>query len=162
MAFLCPFLERHVPQGVAAALAVQFGMLPYIAYTFNYIPLAALVFNVPILWLMGILIPAAVCTMAVVLLTGTGLLAGRALCGLTELLVWMNGLLAQGGRFAVDVVSPPLWLMVLGYGLLFFLVSEQSLIWRFRKSRLRHARIIALLALVTVLCAAGSRSPFSA
>ena len=160
MAFLCPVLERHIPQWAAAAVAVQVGMFPYIAYTFNYIPLAALLINIPVLWMMGVLIPTGVAVMGLFLVLGTCGPGGPVLCGLTEILIRLNGILALSGRFAADVASLPLWAIVLGYGIMFYFASEQSLVWRSRRDLRRSVRSMGLVTLMTLLIGAASQSPF--
>lgn len=168
-----PVLQRRLPRGAAAALAVQIGMIPYTAYTFNVIPVAAIFWNVPVIWLLGILVPAGLGALgvsaAVFLLggsrmwTASGMLiriSSFPLLSLSDLMIRLNRILSAGGLFTRTVVSPPLWGIVLFYLGTFFGVSESGFLLVSRKRRSVLAGGVAALLLFTGWTAVWSASPF--
>ena len=168
-----PVLERRLPRSVGAALAVQIGMIPYTAYTFNVIPVAGILWNIPVIWLLGVLVPAGLSALAVsaaVTLFGgiqTSVSAGvllrissLPLISLSDLMIRMNRILSAGGLFTREVVSPPLWVILLFYLGSFFAVSESGFLLVSRKRWRVLAGGIAALLLFTGWTAAWSASPF--
>lgn len=160
LAFLCPVLELVLPQGIAASVAVQIGMVPYVAYTFNYIPVAAIVVNVPILWLLSVLVPSGLAAMLWFLLAGTGGLPGVLLCGMTQILALTNQTLSLDGQLAMDVVSWHPAVLLLFYLLLFLLTSEYGRMLLHRKDRKRLGRCLGAVLLCVLLTAAVTPDPF--
>jgi DNA internalization-related competence protein ComEC/Rec2 len=168
ISFISPLLTRKlpawVPEEVPASLAVQIGTVPYCAYMFNQLALGALLCNIPVLFLLGILAPAGIIAIpAVVLLSGfsencicTVFLQGIG--GILQLLsggmLTLNRFLSQNGSFAVDVVSGSPYLLAAGGLLVFFVCSEFFQIHWMRGERKYLLKIITLL-MIPCLAAAG-------
>lgn len=131
-----------VPQEFPAMIAVQTGTMAYSAYTFNTVSMGALLCNIPVIWLLGILAPVGILSIPLVMLAS--FLAGhpwsyllihavsRLLEGLTDLMLKLNVFLSQDGKFCLDVPSMPKWLLLGGLVTLFFLCSEYVQIRRMR------------------------------
>lgn len=145
--FLVPLISRKIPDSMTAALAVNLGLLFYQMYQFNYVSLVSLLANIPIIYLTGILVPAALAGFAAFAVLGKLPDAmGFLLDSLSFLTVKLNAFSTLGGYGSLDVPSPPLWLVLTGYFLLLFLSSEQNLIiWH------RHQHCIFLVVLAVGL-----------
>lgn len=128
-----PF-RKYVGEKWAVAFAVQVGLLPYMAYSFNYISFVGVLCNVPIIFLTSILVPLGMAGFIWYLISST-VIPGFSIVmeTVTDLMIWCNNLFSADGILSFDVVSPPLWLVLLFYGLLFFCASEYFHIYFYRK-----------------------------
>lgn len=148
---ILPFAER-VYQGIfLSSIVMQAGMLPYSAYVFNYISLGAFFANVPVIFLAGLLLPAGMSLMAAAYLSDV-VFSGIAafLCQGCRLLIWINDCFYAGGNTSYDVISPPVWLLVLYYGLLFFLLSEKGRILFMRKKTGKILTMICFMVCIAI------------
>lgn len=161
MAFFSPVLERICGRQLAPVLAVQLGLMPYMAYTFNYISLTALIGNFPVVFLVSVLVPLGMAGFLASLLTGIGLpMLPQLLHGLVSMITKTNAFFCADGLLSFDVVSPPLWLLALIYGLAFFCASEYCYICAHRREWKKLALAGALLAAVAAGAAFAGASPF--
>lgn len=124
---ILPFAQKLYQGLFLSTIAIQAGVLPYTAYMFNYVSLGAFLANVPIVFLAGILMPAGMCTLIFSCFCDRLFLLGAAFLQQgCRLLVWINDLFYAGGRTSFDVVSPPVFFLVLYYGIVFFFLSEKG------------------------------------
>jgi competence protein ComEC len=159
-------------------VVIQLGMAPLIAYEFNYVSLTGLVLNPPVVALAGWALPVGVSLLILHALSlaagaavGEGIGAGavHAFDGVTRLAAEGEGAMCGGildltrmadavphGSF--DVTSPPVQLVLLFYGVLFFMMSETRTILFARTARsagkMRGYRRIALICAGVALAAA--------
>lgn len=160
ISFLQPFLERFMPQSISVMIAVQLGMIPYTAYVFNYVPLLSLLCNIPIIFLLSILVPLGIATLLLfMMLSWTGIIS-VPLCAMADLMVRLNCFLSHGGMFAVSVKSPPLWVAVLIYASVFFAVSEFFAVYKRRRDYSAIAKVGLVIIIVTTVAFTKSLSPF--
>ena len=166
ISFFQPFLARKLPENLSAMLAVQIGIVPYTMYMFNNIPLLAILCNIPVVYILSFLVPAGIAAItlfslsALLPLSALFHLAEAVLGGLTGLLIRVNGLLSHGGVFSLSVPSPPLWLIILFYGVAFFSVSEFFQIYfRRRKYELLLKCFLAVF-LFSAVSFTTDRTPF--
>lgn len=132
--FLTPKIEKYIGAGSAAAVSVQLGLMPYMAYTFNYISLTGFLCNIPVVFLVSVLVPLGIGIFFLYL--GTGLMPPLLpdICeGLSIMTVKVNHLFASVDIFSADTVSPPLAAVVLLYIVLFFTTSEYFFVYFKRK-----------------------------
>lgn len=134
LGIILPFVDRFYKGVFLPAVAIQAGMVPYTAYVFNYVSAGAFLANIPVIFLAGIILPLGLCDLAAAFMP----------CGLfgfltevlelaCDLLVWINGLFYASGRTSFDVTSPPVWLMIVYYGIVFFALSETGQILFMRR-----------------------------
>lgn len=159
--FLTPKIEKYIGAGSAAAVSVQLGLMPYMAYTFNYISLTGFLCNIPVVFLVSVLVPLGIG--AFFLYLGTGMIFPffSAVCeGLSVMIIKVNHMFAAADFLSFDTVSPPLVTVVLFYILLFFASSEYFFVYVTR----RDFRKFFLPAAAAVLAAAvafyAGASPF--
>jgi beta-lactamase superfamily II metal-dependent hydrolase len=140
-------------------IVIQLGMAPLIAYEFNYVSLTGLVLNPPVVALAGWALPVGVSllilhalSLAVLTAPGAeadeGIRAGvvHAFDGVTRIAAEGEGTMCgwildltracdavQYGSF--EVTSPPVQLVFLFYGILFFMMSETRAILFARATR---------------------------
>lgn len=146
--FFMPRFSRRVPDSIALTISANIGLMPYQMYQFNIFSVTSFIANIPVVYLTGILLPLA---MADFLLDMAGIdfmLLRYAVEALAYATVKVNSISSLGGAGALDVVSPPLWAVVMFYLLIFFLTSETFYILKARKKYRETAIILALLALV--------------
>jgi len=99
--------------------------------------------NIPVIFLTGILVPAAMLCFCVFAVSGElPYMLEYLLDSLSFFTVQVNHISSLGGYGSVDAASPPLWVVLLLYFLLFFLSSEQNLVLRSRQQYGRAAGIL--------------------
>lgn len=110
---------------LAPLLIIQIGMAPLTAYLFNYFSAASFFMNVPIIAISGVIIPLGVCLLPVSFvggpLFGVGAQAAELL---VDFMLWLNKLFYLPGVGFFNMVSPPVFLLLVFYGFFFFLSSE--------------------------------------
>ena len=159
-----PALERHLPEGLSGSiktsLAVQIGLLPYIAYTFNMVPVGALIINIPVVMLLSVIVTLSVGAVPLCLVPGLTVPVRFMINSVSGIMLLINEKFAEIDFLSPDVISPPLFLIAAYYGVLFMLCSESFRIARIRKDiRLVMPQIVAVMSTVMVTCAL-SVSPF--
>lgn len=157
IAFLMPLL-RYVPgpdalrNTVFPVAVIQTGMAPFTAYVFNYFSFGAFAANIAVIFLAGIIIPAGLVSMVLFSLPADGAsgLAAKFMDSALELMIRCNDIFYAEGRSSMDVVSPPLFVILLYYGMLFFAASEQCRLWICRK---KWKNICLCMTALIVSCA---------
>ncbi len=144
LGLVCPYIRRVYDGMLVGSIAVQIGLAPYIAYQFNILSLIAILVNVPVIALAGILVPAG---MGGMLLGGA--LSGfydRGLASLCEMMVRLNEWCCIDHLTSFTVASPPVWTMAAYYLGLFVFASEEGRLMIKGQKR----RIIAFLAVLII------------
>ena len=153
--FLNPLMSMKIPDEVAVMISVNAGLLVYQMYQFNYISLVSLFINIPIIYLTGILVPAALLSFAVFIITDGGYTASLITDSLSFLLTKLNDIASLGGYGSIEVTSPPLIVVLSIYFVVFFMASEYRLVLKLREKKREIRRIIAVLisfaAVISVL-----------
>ena len=154
IAFLTPLTSRRLPDSLAVTAAANLGLMPYQIFQFNSFSLTSFLANPPVIYLTGILLPAALLDFAFAF-CGIEIAPLRAAIeALAYATVKVNETTALGGRGAFELVSPPLALVVFAYLGGLFLASETFYIMRERKERVKIAAI--LLAFLLIAAAFGA------
>ena len=157
-----PFFQKFYQGIFLSSGVVQLGLLPYTAYVFNYMSLAAVFVNVPIILLAGFLVPLGIGGFAVdllmsqmVVLPGADLfsdvifqplfdLLGQVIGGLCQLLTTCNGMTCIKGVTSFEVTSPPRSLLAGYYLLLLLFLSEEGRLLILRKRKKLVAALVCL------------------
>lgn len=151
ISFLYRRLPDKIPKGIAVMLSVNIGLLPYQAYVFNWISLSSLAANIPVVYLTSVTVPMVILSFITFLITGDAGLLGEVTEILSQIILKLNALFAFDGKGGTDVLSPPLWLIILTYFLLFFITSETFELLLLRKKRRKIAAVICALV-IAALC----------
>ncbi|MBE6029324.1 MAG: DNA internalization-related competence protein ComEC/Rec2 [Clostridiales bacterium] len=151
LTMVLPYLNRFYSGLFAASAAVQIGLGPFMLFHFNYIPLLAVIVNVPVVALAGLIVPLSLVCLALspfrLLAPAAGLL--ESLCGGLRKL---NETTQIDGFTTFQLQSPPLWLLAVYYlGLLLF-ATEEGRLCLIRAVR-RGRYILRMLILITLLSA---------
>ncbi|MDD6043927.1 MAG: DNA internalization-related competence protein ComEC/Rec2 [Eubacteriaceae bacterium] len=150
--FFTPYLERRTGSSLSGALAVQIGMIPYMIYNFNGISIIGLLTNIPVIYLVSLIVPIGVCSFFIFLLSGAIIpLFPSALDGLSKLTMGINHFISRFEIFYREIPSMKIWMLILIYGFMFLLSSEYFLICRSRK----HYRKILISVLIICLLSFG-------
>lgn len=159
IAFLAPRLETRLGPDIAMVVGVQLGMIPYIAYTFNYVSILSLICNIPVVYLLSVFMPIGMGGLLLFTILGQSPAILMALMeGLAEIIIEVNHAMAINGFFCADVVSPPLWAVVLVYMLIFFISSETFQLAREQESR-NIAKALAVILIIGLITIPQSLSP---
>ncbi|MGF6375456.1 competence protein ComEC [Clostridiales Family XIII bacterium PM5-7] len=159
--FIKPWLMQYMNSGVAMALSVQIGLMPYIAYQFNYISIMGILCNVFIVFLVSIIVPLGIGIFFLFFFDGIQIpILERILEAVAKLTVELNHMFAAGGVFYQEVISPPLWTIFLIYGLMFLLTSEHVYVLWNRKLRQELSLLLLLLICAASVIGFWEATPF--
>ncbi|QIB69847.1 DNA internalization-related competence protein ComEC/Rec2 [Aminipila butyrica] len=174
LAVVTPAAERLWSRNLAGVISIQAGMVPISMYTFNYFSFSSFIANIPIIFLSGLLIPLGMVLllfsmlasvlgawkMPQQLLDGLFQIVGLLIDFFTQLLLLVNRLVFVDHISYRYVLSPPLWIILLYYGLLFFLSSEACRILWQRKDYRPMGRLILLILAISLLWGNASKDGF--
>ena len=154
MGWIFPVIGRALPKGKILSLilpipALQAAMAPYTAFLFNYISFGAFIANFGVVFFSGILIPAGLLAMLAFQLPEPFfdfIAIFMEIC--IRCVVWCNDMAYAGGKTCMDVISPPVLGLVIGYSLFFFFLSETGRIFWIRK-KIKIIAWVLILALVS-------------
>ena len=147
MSLVAPYIKRFHDGVFTGSLAVQAGLLPYIAYTFNCIPLAAFLINIPLIALTGIIVPLGVCCLVMDSLSEGIPAAHELLSALIAILVKGNSLTCIDGRTTFLCRSPSPFLIAAFYLSLLVIFSENG-----RVLMARYGHRFLVLSITAVFC----------
>lgn len=151
LSLMVPIIKRVYSGMLMAGMAIQVGLVPYIAYTFNYISLAALLVNVPVIYLTGLIVPCGMCAMALMYVCEPAFqMTSGVMSGLCTIMTKLNSVTCAEGITVFNVSSPDLWLISVYYLSLLIFVSEDGRLLFIRKKR----KTLILLAAVVILTSA--------
>ena len=157
-----PFFRTFYQGIFLSSGVVQLGLLPYTAYVFNYVSLAAVFINVPIIFLAGFLVPLGIggFVLSLILLEPTAVsgvdlvldaafkpvieIMGQAIDGLCGLLTSCNSMTCIKGVTSFEVTSPPRALLAGYYLMLLLFLSEEGRLLILRKRKKAVAALICL------------------
>ena len=152
ISIVIPAAKRIYESDVFAIVVFQGSLVPIIAYLFNYFSVAAFFLNAPVILIAGLIIPVGILLIPLSYIStplfsvGVGIV--DALC---EIMYRLNELIYGKGIFFVNVVSPPIWVLFMFYGLLLVGLSEKVWIFFKRKENKKIAlTIILIIALAFV------------
>ena len=129
-----PLLEKKLGSTLAVMVSVQLGLMPYMIYNFNYISFIGILCNIPVIFMISLLVPIGIAGYLWFIVTGRLFpLLADCLSGLGTLAIKVNHFFEAEGAFSFDIVSPPLWTICLLYGLVFLITSEHFRIYLKRK-----------------------------
>ncbi len=156
-----PLLEKKLPGSLAVMISVQVGLMPYMAYNFNYISFIGILCNIPVVFMISLLVPVGIAGFLWFIISGTLLpLLSDCLNGLGALAIEINSFFAGDGLFSFDIVSPPLWMICLLYRLLFIISSEHFRIYFKRKEFIALIPQIAFMTVMVIFSFFAWTTPF--
>lgn len=149
LALLIPVVKKFYNGVFLSAIVIQAGLLPYTAYTFNYISIGAVFVNIPMIFLAGLIVPAGLCAL---FFSGNWewmfQLMSSFLSVMCNALSEINSITAIEGVTVFSVVSPDVRLVLLYYLCLLFFASEEGRLMIMRKQKKK-----VLIAVITVIVA---------
>jgi len=126
---------------------IQMGMAPISAYHFQYFSLSAFLINLPVIALAGLILPLGM-IMGILSSLGGGLFGFCATGAdlLLQIMIRLNVYSGDLGISSMNVTAPPLAILVLYYGLFFFLTSESFwILFRVQNKNLIRRVFICIL-----------------
>lgn len=158
--FLAKVMSKVLPEEIGGAVSVQLGMIPFLAYTFNRIPLISIFCNIPVVFALSMAIPFGMAGFASYVILKNSLFFGAVSARVTTMMVEINRFLEFKGIFTAQVCSPAFGVLVFFYLLLFFLSSEFFFVLKNRKKYRTVAVCLALIPVMSVLCGITTATPF--
>ena len=152
IAVLLPVISERTDSIFSLLIAVQTGMMPYTVYLFNYVSLLSVFSNIPVMYISGILVPAAVLAIPGSYIPVICDILAYVIEKMAEILCFMNDLLYAGGLFTFNVASPPLAVLISYYAFLAVFFSEWGRVMRKR----RNFKKIACVMTVSISLAAAA------
>lgn len=149
--FFMPHIPDNIPDFLAPMISVNLGLLPYQWFQFNYVSLSAFAANIPIVYVVSIMMPLAALRFLLFALGAELFLFEDLTDALAMLIIKVNEIFYSGGSSAFDVTSPPLWFITVLYLCMFFAASETFTIMRLRK---KYRQLICIFLLFSLVCLA--------
>lgn len=115
-------------------ILLQAGMSVYTIWCFNSFSPLSFLFNIPVIFFAGIIVPSGVVSIAAT--SFFSFLARPAASFLSVCLTILektNSFLYMEGKTSFDMCSPPLWVLLFFYGFFFLFTSEAFRIWFLRR-----------------------------
>ncbi len=137
--FITPHFPRKIPDYLAIILAVNIGLLPYQMYQFNTFSATSFLANIPVVYLAGIMLPITFIQFLIFFITGINI--GIVTEAMSTFIIFINKIFTLD-LDVIHVASPPLWIMILFYGLGYFMLSETFCILLMRK---KHKIVVAAI-----------------
>lgn len=159
LSLILPVIKQFYTGIFMVSIAVQIGLAPYMVYVFNYISLAAVFVNVPVIILMGVIVPMGMCCfISMYIFESMGALLTKALGGLCMILEKLNSATCIEGITVFDVRSPDMWMVAAYYLILLVFVSEDGrlMIMRSKWHQVRKMTCVVIIAMVSFGMAAGN------
>lgn len=130
---------------------LQLVMAPAMVYQFNYFSFVAFLLNPPIIFLAGMVIPLGMSLLFLCWLPNTGggffEVVTKAVTILLEVMLRANEFFANWGKGTFCLVSPPLGILILFYGGIFFFCTEIHCIL-YRRGKKRYISSVFVLIVV--------------
>lgn len=161
MMLVMPSAEKIYKGMFTASISVQAGLMPYVAYVFNYLSPGAVLINVPVIFLTGIIVPAGLCAMAFsVLSDGLFSVTAAVTAGLCRMMTVLNHVSAADGVTVFEVTSPGKSTLVCYYLSLLVFLSEEGRLAIKRRGRkkmipLMMSAVLAVSLLSGKMCSSG-------
>lgn len=145
-----PHIPKVIPDFLAIILSVNVGLIPYQLLQFNTFSITSIIANIPVVYLAGITLPIIFVFFCIFMVTGCNFrILETVVNAVSKFVVAVNELFTFE-LDAIDVVSPPMWLCVLIYGVIFLLFSEYVAILKERKEQKKLVIIIAFICFASI------------
>lgn len=161
LAVIIPFVKRYYQGIFLSAIAIQAGMVPYTAFVFNYISIGSVLANIPIIFIAGIMLPVGICALVSMLLPGDFfgfLIKMMEICA--EVMIIINDFFYVSGKTSFDVISPPVWILIVYYGILFTILSESGQLMLIRRQIKKIIITVMLICMAAVISIPVMADPF--
>ena len=147
MSVMLPYVHRLTTGVLAASLAIQVGLGPYMIYQFNNISLIAVFLNVPVIFLAGIIVPLGMAGLVLPFLAAPAGVMLRLLCAV---LLKCNDL-CQIDQITTFLLASPHPALIAGYYLaLAAFASEEGRLRILRKERGKIGASILIVILLSI------------
>lgn len=158
IAFFYKRMPYKIPDSVAIMISANIGLMLYQIYVFNWFSASSFIANVPVVYLVSITVPLGLAHFALFCIAGEIPVIETITSALSGMIVKINEFLSFGsGGF--DMISPPLWLVILLYFIMFFLASEQLEIMVHRKEQVKILFIIIVFIAFSMFIKTASYQP---
>ncbi len=158
IAFLRPAMPAAIPESLSTAFAVNIGLAIYQIYNFNYISTVSIIANIPIIYMTGYFVPAALLGFCAFSLGFGWELMRPAVEGFALMLEKTNHIMNFGGHAGSDVAALPFFGILFLICGIFFAASESFYIMRKRKN---SKRILWGFMIILMVSAVGEMVTYS-
>ena len=151
-------LKKKAVESLLPLVILQIGMAPFSIFVFNHFSMSGLILNIPIIAVAGLIIPVGICLIPISLMSMGGFTdfllsnGGKFLDLILSLMVHVNDLSFSFKFSWIQVVSPPVFLLIAFYGMLFFLSSESFRIMKNRGGLIGLIPVILVIIMVSISC----------
>ena len=158
IAFLKPVMPEVIPESLSTAFAVNIGLLVYQMYNFNYISFVSIIANIPIIYMTGYFVPAALIGFCAFNLGFGWELMRPVVEGFALMLEKVNHVMNFGGHSGSDAAALPFFVIIFLICAVFFTASESFYIMRKRKEL---KKILCAFMIIAAGAASGEAITFS-
>lgn len=157
ISFFARRFQKYMPSYFSMLTSIQLVLMPYMAYEFNYISVAALIVNYPSTFLVGIIVPAVLVMFALFGMFGIqATWIHQVIIWITDVLIKCNTLTYSTGLGSFDVTSPSLFFILFFIMSILFIFSEH---FRIQKSRGKSKKNWLCIVMIAIIAFVGSFDP---
>ncbi|ASS37911.1 DNA internalization-related competence protein ComEC/Rec2 [Mogibacterium pumilum] len=162
IAFLTDPLGRLIGKFGGFLLAIQLSMIPYTIYTFNKINPVGFLINIPIVALIGLLVPFSIYGLVSYSIIGNvGVIIKSEIFYLTEVITRLNHVLNLDGKYSYSMSSMKITTIIAFYTLLFYICSEFNIVMVLRKRCDVITQSVILALCMSIAVGAAYRNVFT-
>lgn len=155
LSVLIPLMKEGIKGKLILMASFQFAMVPFTAYCFNYFSIISFLVNFPVVLIADILIPAGVSVLVVSsFATSIAGMGSSMIAYLSDLLITINEITYKPGYTNFEVASPPVWMIVVFYGVFFLVLNENIRIRFLRKQYFRIALSFTIAVSIGIISTA--------
>ncbi|MBK5261940.1 MAG: DNA internalization-related competence protein ComEC/Rec2 [Peptostreptococcaceae bacterium] len=154
LAVILPFMQKICSSFMNPIIALQFGLSPITAFTFNYFSLASLIANIPVIFLASLIIPLGLLTIPLTIFDLPFFnfhVIAHAMGYLTDAMLYINDFVYTPGKSFFYTKSPSVLFLLIYYFTLFFVTSELFLIIYTRKKYVLILKVMISILVIAIL-----------
>lgn len=160
LALMIPMVKKIYNGMFLGSIAIQLGLAPYTAYTFNCFSVLSVFINIPVIILAGIIVPMGVCSMIWYMISGSSVSFVYALLyGLCEILSALNSIVTIDGVTVFSVISPDIRLLCIYYLFLLVFLSEEGRLMFLRKKKKMMVLCAAAVLMISLIFGGAVQDP---
>ncbi len=144
------FLPDFWAQSIGVIISAQLGTIPIIAYHFNFVSLAAFVANIPIVMIVGYVVPLGfLMILSACIAYPLTIFLGRIIFILLNVMMYLTDFISNMPMASFQTISPSLLFMLCYYFFLWIVASEKRLP---ETILLKKRKQICILILASYFC----------
>ena len=144
--------ENIIDNKLKGMIGIQILMAIYSAFFFNTFNPLSLLINIPIIFIVSLIVPISLILIGINIVSGIWLYSLKSIImSLSRITLRLNHFLYMGGSISSDIKSMNVIVFSLFISILLFFLSEQVKVWIIRKDKIRLVKSFMVLVILTTI-----------